>query len=43
MRSTKPALLDLRTELLSQTGHSETLLAKVRCMGSDHSPFCNYE
>src|ERR1700722_812399 len=43
MRSTKPVLVDLRTELLSQTGHSETLLAKVRCMGTGHPPFCNYE
>jgi len=39
MRSTKPVLLDLRTELLSQTGHSETILAKVRCMGIDYPPF----
>ena len=34
MRSTIPFLMDRRTELLLQTGHSPTLLAKVRCMGS---------
>jgi hypothetical protein len=44
MRSTNPLLVDLRTELLAQTGHSQTLLAKVRRMGIDHLSFllCEY-
>jgi hypothetical protein len=33
-RSTKPLLFDLRTEELSQTGHSLILLAKVSCIKS---------
>src|SRR5277367_1863275 len=33
-RSTKPCRADRRTEPLSQTGHSQTLLAKVRCIGN---------
>lgn len=45
MRSTNPFLMDLRTELLAQTGHSQTLFAKVRRMGIDHLsfPFCEYD
>ncbi len=43
MRSTKPLLVDLRTALLSQTGHSQTLFAKVRCMGINTLRFINYE
>jgi hypothetical protein len=34
-RSTKPLLFDLRTEELSQTGHSLILLAKVSCIKID--------
>jgi hypothetical protein len=33
-RSTKPLLFDLRTEELSQIGHSLILLAKVSCIKS---------
>jgi hypothetical protein len=33
-RSTKPLLFDLRTEELSQTGHSLILLANVSCIKS---------
>ncbi len=43
MRSTKPVLLDLRTEPLSQTGHSGALLAKVRSIEIDHPPLSKYE
>ncbi len=43
MRSTNPFLVDRRTETLSHTGHSQTLLAKVRCMGINTLRFSNYE